>query len=196
MSENFDENLDEYYVQALMLAEVVKRILERKGEITFSAPVNFKRKAVTQFMKRMRVVSVEKFDTATYISSVNFYRSYEDYDKKRPIGLIVLYLEGDYIGELMGKLKYTIDDEESPSELEAACGTFCNLIAGNFKSGLTQLGYQDLEMSHFSVYRNEVVDGVEYPGEQKEKYEMSFEIKGKIRIYADLVMGKLIKKDR
>ncbi len=191
MSEYFDENLDEYNVQALMLAEVIKRILERKAEIQLSGPSQFIRKPISEFMKKMRVSSVEKFDTATYIATINFFKDYTDFNEGRPVGTLILYIEGNYIGELMAKLKYTLEDEDDQNELEAACGTFCNLIAGNFKSGLAQLGYPGLEMSHFSTYHNDVFEGVPYPVEQKEKYEIAFEIKGKIKIYADLIMGKI-----
>ena len=73
--------------------------------------------------------------------------------------------------------------------LEDACGTFCNLIAGNFKSGLTQLGYVELIMSHFSGFQNEILNGVEFHPSQKQMYEINYEIEGEKRIVTELCMG-------
>ena len=72
-----DEAVDKFYIQALMLAEVVRRILEKKADLALSAKPRLELKPITEFRKRMRVTSVTKFDEKTYISTVNFYENQE-----------------------------------------------------------------------------------------------------------------------
>ncbi|HBR15804.1 MAG TPA: hypothetical protein DD723_09760 [Candidatus Omnitrophica bacterium] len=185
------KDLDEYFVQAVLLGQVVQRILGRRGGIQLSRKPTFELKPVIEFMKRMRVSGLEKFDSATYISSINFYKNDEERHKHQAVGAIVIYFGEDYIVNILKKLDYPVTDDDDSETLEDACGAFCNLVAGNFKSGLLQLGYPELVMSHFSSYRNEVLDGVEYGHEQRQKYEINFEIKGQKSIVADLVMDKI-----
>lgn len=179
-----------FRVQAFLLAEVVKRILKKRAEVDLSSKPVLRTKPITEFMRRMRVNSFDKFEGTTYISTVNFYFNENDMENHKALGAIVLYVPEDYIVKLLQKLNYPITDEEDQDALEDGCGTFCNLIAGNFKSGLLQLGYAELEMSHFSSFRNEILNGVEYhyPYE-KEKYEISFEIGGQKSIVAELTLG-------
>jgi len=193
--ESGKKTINEFNIQARLLAEVVKRILDRKAHIYLSEVAAFKLKPITEFKRRMRVSSLEKFEDSTYISTVNFYSSEKDLDNKKAVGTLVIYIEEPYVVELLKKLDYPIEDEDSQPELADACGTVCNLIAGNFKSGLTQLGYIELAMSHFSSYRNEILNGVEYPADQKELYEISFEIRKRRRIVAELVMGDVPRTD-
>ena len=57
---------------AILLREVVLRILERKGQ--FKAKTSpFTQRQIVEFKKRMRVSSFDKFDNTTYISYINFY---------------------------------------------------------------------------------------------------------------------------
>ncbi len=188
-------SVNDFYVQALLLSEIVKRILDVKASIHLAKVSSVELKPIVDFMKRMRVSSLEKFEQSTFISTVNFYKNSSDMDNNVLIGLIILYIPEDYIDELLKKLEYPIDDEEEDEEeaLEAACGTVCNLIAGNFKSGLTQLGYQELEMSHFSSYKNQIFNGVEYCKSRPQKYEISYEVKGEKKLVLDYNMGKIPK---
>ena len=185
---------DENYVQSMLLAEVVKRIILKKAEIKLSRKPTFELKPISEFMKRMRVSSFEKFNEPTYISTVNFYETEEDMEKHRVLGTLVLYIGQEFLIRLFSELDYPYIDEDDQATLEDACGTFCNLIGGNFKSALIQLGYKELVMSHFSSYTNEVIDGVEYNTKQTQKSEIGFEIGGKKRIIADLILAAVPKK--
>jgi hypothetical protein len=184
---------DEFYIQTLMLAEVIKRILDRKASIFLSRVADFHMKPIVDFKNRMRVSGIEKFDGVTYISVVYFYLDQEAMKEERPVGTLIVYMEDDYIEEFLRKLDYPKIDEDDQEAIEDACGTITNLIAGNFKTGLTQLGYQELMMSHFMSYRTEVINGVEYDRTQTQKYEISFDIRSRRRIVAELVMGKIPK---
>ena len=185
---------DDLYVQALLLAKVVERVLKHRADIELSSAPKVELKPITEFIKRMRISGLTKFDERTYISTVNFYKNEKDGEQKKAIGAIIIYLPEMYVFKLLNELQYpAVIDEDDQAALLDACGTFCTIVAGNFKSGLTQLGYQELVMSHFSNYQNDVLNGVEYDPTQKELYEINFEIKGVKRIVADLTMGPILK---
>lgn len=184
----------EFYIQALLLAKVVERILSRKAGIDLSKPPRLELKPITEFVRRMRVSGLLKFNERTYIAAINLFKTEEDSEQHKAVGAIVLYIPETYVAKLFRELEYpSVIDEDDQEALLDACGTFCNLIAGNFKSGLTQLGYQELVMSHFSSYKNEVLNGVIYDPKQTRLYEISFEIRGEKRIVADLTMGPIPK---
>ncbi len=189
-----DKSIDFFYVQGLLLVEVIKRILNRRAGIQLSKiDFSLELKPITEFMQRMRVSSIEKFETTTYISTINFYANKKKMQQDEVLGTLVLYVEGTYVPEILKKLEYPIDKFDDEEILEDGCGTLCNLIAGNFKAGLTQLDYIELEMSHFISFRNEILEGVSYDFTQENKYEISIMINGVKRLMADLVMGDIPK---
>lgn len=187
------KEMSEFYIQTLMLVEVIKRILDRKASIFNTRVVDFNLKPIVEFKNRMRVSSLDKFDGITYVSVVYFFLNEDLQKENKPVGTLVIYMEDEYLEELLRKLDYPKIDVDDQDAVEDACGTICNLIAGNFKSGLTQLGYQELMMSHFRSFRTEVVNGVEYDFTQKQKYEIGFEVRDHRRIVVELVMGKIPK---
>lgn len=182
---------DELTLQAMMLAEVVKRILKVKGDVDLSSPPRLNKKNIVEFMKRMRVSGLSKFDEKTLLASVNFYANETDADNHKALGAIIVYIEENYASKLFRNLDYPLFDSDDTDTLLDACGSFCNLIAGNFKAGLTQLGYKELYMSHFSTYENEVVNGVQYDLSQTQIYELTFDIKEEKRLVVELTMGIL-----
>jgi len=190
--QNNKKKVDSLYVQALLIAEVVKRILWKRAEVRLSSAPIIRRVPIIDFMRKMRVWGLEKFEEEkVYISAVNFYRDSEDYENHRAVGALILYISETYIIKLFRDMGYPLLDDDDESSLMDACGTFCNLVAAKFKSGLIQLNYRELIMSHFMNYIDEIGPGVEYDVREKEKYEISFEISGKKRIVIDLTMGDI-----
>ncbi|MBP9855452.1 MAG: chemotaxis protein CheX [Candidatus Omnitrophica bacterium] len=186
-----NDRLDERYIQALMLARVVKRILKKRANIDLSSNPIFIVKPIAEFMNRIRVSSLSKFDETTYISTVNFYKSRDDLDKHDAVGVMIIYVGQSYLVELIKKLNYPDVDEDNQEVMLDSIGTLCNLIAGNFKTGLTQLGYIELVMSHFSGYENNVLMGIEFSPNETQMYEIQFEVDGKRRIVAEISMAPL-----
>jgi hypothetical protein len=180
---------DELTLQAMMLSEVVKRILRVKGDIELSSPPRMSKKNIVEFMKRMRISGLSKFEEKTLLSSVNFYANELDAENHRALGAIIIYIEENYSSKLFRDLDYPLFDSDDTESLLDACGSFCNVVAGNFKAGLTQLGYKELYMSHFSTFENEVINGIEYDPTQTQVYEIIFDIKEEKRIVIDLTMG-------
>jgi hypothetical protein len=186
-----ERNLDEFYVQALLLAEVFRRILRRQGALVLSKKPDIVLKPVVEFRKRMRVAGLPKFEEKTFIAYINFYRDEEDMAKHKALGVLILYIPEIYVVYLFQSLDYPVDDEDDIESIQDACGSLCNQIAGNFRAGLVQLGYQDIAMSHFLASQNDVVDGVEFCLEHTELYELSFYIKNQKRVIMDFNMGPI-----
>lgn len=184
---------DELYVHSLLLSKVVERVLQQRGGIELSDVPMFEKTPIVEFMKRMRVWSLEKFNDTTYISAINFFKNDKDLKAQKTLGTILIYIEEEYISYLFKRLDYPNLDEDDDDCLKDACGTFCNIIAAKFKSGLAQMGYAELSMSHFYSFKDEVFGGVAYDTQQKSKYEIAFEINGVKRIVAELTLGKVPK---
>ena len=75
--------------------------------------------------------------------------------------------------EMMKIMKYPPVDEESESAMLDSCGTLSNIIAGRFKSEISQNGYVELEMSHFWNYRNNAFNGVAFPESEYHDFEFT-----------------------
>ena len=110
-------------------------------------------------------------------------------------GLLVIYVEQDYVEKFIGLLQYPDVDEENWDDMKDACGAICNLIAGQFRIDFTAQGYPNMEMSHFSSYRNTSLAGVHFYNKVREKYELSFYIKGEKRLVVELTMGPVPKEE-
>lgn len=186
-------DIDELYVQSILLAKVFKRVLKARANFKLSSDPKMERVPIVEFCGRMRVWSLEKFKNTTYISSINFYKTEEDRQANKALGAIVLYIGEEYVAYLLQRLGYPEVSDE-PEELESACGTLLNLIAANFKNGLTQLGYKEPIMSHFLSCRAEVPGGIAYDNSCEEKYELSMELAGSRVVMLDLTMGDVEKK--
>lgn len=182
---------DPYYVQALVLAKVVEKILLKNASFRLSSRPDVQSRPVVSFMNRARVSGLEKFDQKTMVSVVNFYRTVADESAGKAAGAIILYVPEDFVFRLIKQLEYDIEESDGELGIMDACGTLCNLIAGNFKNGLSKIGYHPLVMSAFSTYENTPIDGVAFDSERKEIFEISFEIEGLKRIVVDLTMGKI-----
>ncbi len=184
--------LDEFVVQAALLSSVVKRILKRRANVQLSTKPAYKLKNIAEFMKRMRISSIEKFNMATYISSINFFKSEKDMKENNILGTLLIYVGEDYVPTLLKRLQYLdSNDDLDDGEFEDGVGTLCNLIAGKFKEGLIQIGYSELIMSHFISYQNVALDGVEFNNKEKQVYEISYEIDKEVQIIAELCMGNV-----
>jgi hypothetical protein len=186
-----DPSKNSLYLQALLLSKVVTRVLDQRGGIQLSTEPEFRLVHIVEFMKRMRVWSLDKFRGKTFISVINFYMSDEDMENHKATGAVIVYIGEEYVMTLLKKLGYPELDEDNEEMLEDACGTFLNIVSAKFKEGMIQLGYRELVMSHFVSFQNEAINGIEYDPKQKEKYEISFEIGGYKRIVFELTMGNV-----
>lgn len=175
-----------------LLAEGTKALCQERGDIQFSGAPKKKRKRIIEYNGRMRADGMEKFhNQATYVSCVNFYLNEKDLNNEKSIGSLVVYVEQSFIADLMRMLRYPAINDESEQAMLDSCGTLCNIIAGRFKTEISTAGYIELEMSHFSNYRNSAFDGVDFCFNEYDLYTIEFYIKDVKRLALDLTMGTL-----
>lgn len=179
------------FTMSLGLTVAVKKVFYEKSELKFSAEPVIEKKPIIQFMQRMRVEAMEKFNQTTFFSVVHFYKNVTALEANDPAGFLIVYIERTFVPEMLRLLKYPYIDYDNDDEVLDGTGAIVNLIAGQFKKELIRLGHADLEMSHFKSFINSNVNGVDYPRDQVEKYEVSFEIDDKKRLVVEMVMGPL-----
>lgn len=188
------EKQDDLFIQSVCLTEVILRTFEHKGKLDVTSQPVPKIRPIVIANKRMKVNSLGKFDGSTYISVINFYKNNEDMSSKNAIGALIVYIGEKYIVDLFAQMGYPDLDEDDEREMEDAVGTFCNIIAGKFRLALKQVGYIELEMSHFTSYQNEVPEGVFFDHRQNRKYEITFEIDEENALVVELTMGDVPKR--
>ncbi len=181
------------FTMALALAAAVKKVFYEKSEQKFSSEPTIEKRAIIQFVNRMRIDAMEKFNTTTFLSVIHYYKDNAALKNNEPIGLIIVYIERTFVPEMLRLFKYPYIDYDDDDEVLDGIGAISNLIAGYFKKELARLGYADLEMSHFRTAINSVLDGVEYSKDQTDKFEISFEIDDKKRMVVEMLMSPLPK---
>ncbi len=191
---SFSADGESAFTLALALTAAVKKIYYDKSEMTFSSEPILEKKIVTQFVHRMRVDAMEKFNSITAFSVLKFAANEADLGKQKYLITIVVYLEQKFLPEFLRLLKYPYIDSDDEMEVKDGCGTLINLIAGQYKREMASLGYKDVMMSPFESYINTTADGVGIPNGATEKYELSFEIEGTKRLVVEMVTLAMLPK--
>jgi hypothetical protein len=193
-SEEPQDHADTLRLMSKALSVAVKKIFFEKSKTKFSDNSSINQKAIVAFNGKLRIDAMEKFNQTTILSVVHYYKNSKELEAgKQPLGLIIIYLERKYIPEMLRLLQYPYIDFDDDNDVLDGAGAMINVIAGQFKAELRALGYQDLEMSHFQSFINNVPQGVDYPRTQTERYELSFNIDDKKRLVVEMVMAPLLK---
>ncbi len=175
---------------ANLLIKGMDGLFMERGEIKFTKPAEKVLGAIIEYQGKMQADGMEKYkNEATYVSAVNYYLNAADMAKKKAVGALIVYVEQTYMPKLMKLLKYPPVDDENENALLDSCGTLCNILAGRFKSEIVSGGYIELEMSHFSTFRNSAVPGVDFCASEFDLYTLSFFIENEKRIVIDMSMG-------
>ena len=173
---------------------VVGLLGERNAELKIKTSGK-KRLRIIEYDGKMRADGMEKFNNEpTYVSAINYYANKADMEKKKTLGTIVVYVEQNYMTKMMRLLQYPPVDDENEDALQDSCGTLCNILAGRFKSEISNAGYIELEMSHFIVSRNNVVPGVNFCFTEFDKYEIVFDIDGGKHLVIEITVGVVPKR--
>ncbi len=182
-----NKNLEEF---ANLLIKGMDGLFMERGEIKFSKPPEKVRGAIIEYKGKMQADGMEKYNNeAAYVSTVNYYLNALDMSKKKAVGALIVYVEQTYMPKMMKLLKYPPIDDESENALLDSCGTLCNILAGRFKSEIVSAGYIELEMSHFSTFRNRAVPGVDFCASEFDYYTVNFVIENEKRLVIDMSMG-------
>lgn len=188
------DDSEEVFTMVLALSAAVKKVFFERSESKFSSEPLIEKKPIVQFVNRMRIDAMEKFNSTTFLSAVHFYRNAQAMGKEPPLGVVIIYIERTFVPEMLRLFKYPYIDYDNDDEVLDGIGAVANLIAGFFKIELGRLGYIDLEMSHFRSAINSVLDGLEYSKSQLFKHEVNFEIDGVKRMAIDVVIEPLPRK--
>ncbi|MBF0510904.1 MAG: hypothetical protein HQL13_01105 [Candidatus Omnitrophica bacterium] len=185
------------FTLALALVAAVKKIFFEKTKTTFSNEPSLHKKSVVKFVNRMRVDAMEKFNSTTVFSVVQLAQDEEKLTNKDILVTLVVYMEQKFLPEFLRLLQYPYIDFDDDMEVKDGCGTVINLIAGQFKKEMVNLGYKDFMMSHFESFINTAPDGVQVPTAAMDKYEVSFQIEGVRRLFAEImIVNDLPKKSK
>ena len=184
---SFSSEGESAFTLALALSAAVKKVFYEKSQTTFSSEPQLEKKTVTQFVHRMRVDAMEKFNSTTVFSAIQFAANEEGLEKKEYVIALVVYLEQKFLPEFLRLLQYPYIDSDDEQEVKDGCGTLVNLIAGQYKREMAVLGYKDVTMSIFESYINTVADGVGIPNGATEKYEVSFDVEGTKRLVVEVI---------
>ncbi len=172
-----------------LLEKGTSALFAERGELNFSSFTKEKKKIIDS-EGRMRADGMEKFShEPTYVSAVNYFTNATDMSRDKALGALIVYVEQAYLPQLMKLLKYPPVDDESEDAMLDCCGTLSNIIAGRFKSEISQAGYIELEMSHFVNYRNSAFNGVNFPSSEYHLFELSGFLDGKKRLVMEMTMG-------
>ena len=191
---SFSADGETEFTLALALTAAVKKIFYEKSEMTFSSEPKLEKKTITQFVHKMRVDAMEKFNSTTIFSAIEFMSNKEGIHKPECLITLIVYLEKHFLPEFLRLLQYPYIESDDEIELKDGCGTLANLIAGQYKREMALLGYKDLMMSHFNSYINTAPDGIEIPKGLTEKYEFSFEVEGTRRLVVEVVSAHILPK--
>ncbi|HOD12562.1 MAG TPA: hypothetical protein PLO93_03415 [Candidatus Omnitrophota bacterium] len=181
-----NKDLDQF---GQMLNRSVERMFLERNEIRFSKDPDMEKRLIIEYGGLMRADGLEKYNESSFISYINYYLNAKDMEKNKAIGAIVVYIEQTYVATLLKLLKYPLADDEDLDALADCCGTLCNIIAGAFKTEISKAGYIELEMSHFTSYRNRAVVGVPFCFNEREKIESTFFIQNQKRLIVETTMG-------
>ena len=191
---SFSGDGESLFTLVLGLIAAVKKIFFEKSEMTFSREPVLEKRPITQFVQRMRVDAMEKFNTTTVFSVINFGASEEELGRGAYLVTMIIYMEQKYLPEFLRMLQYPYIDFDDDLEVKDGCGALANLIAGQYKRELAGLGYKDLMMSHFESYINTAVDGVPIPKGVTEKFELSFDVEGTKRLVVEIATLAILPK--
>lgn len=184
---SFSSEGESSFTLALAVCAAMKKIFFEKTKMTFSSEPKIEKKVITQFVHRMRVDAMEKFNATTVFSALQFAANEENLSRQQYMMTLVVYLEKNFLPEFLRLLQYPYIESDDDRECKDGCGTLVNLIAGQYKREMAVLGYKDLMMSPFESFINTAPDGVGIPKELSEKYELSFDIEGVKRLVVEMM---------
>ena len=167
---------------------VILKSIGKTGKINLTEEPKLAAKDIIEYDHRLRVSGLEKFNAPAYVSAVSYYKTSKDKEEHNACGAVVLYIEEQFVEILLKALGHGGIDDEQEDLINTKCGEFCVSLAGDFKNEISSQGYGDLICSEPLTGRNSIVEGIDFSYSQYEKYEISFTLKGKRILVAEVTM--------
>ncbi|MBF0504646.1 MAG: response regulator [Candidatus Omnitrophica bacterium] len=187
-------NSNSAYTLASTLSTAVKKVFYEKSGTKFSSVPKLRKKLIVQYDDKMRIDAMEKFNAPTVFSVLEFAANEEALNRQEYVLTLIVYLDREYLAELLRLLQYPYIDSDDEKELKDGCGTLVNLIGGQYKREMAAVGHEDLAMSHFRSYINSAGEGLEFPSGSTDKYEISFDIEDVKRIVVEVIAPAWLQK--
>lgn len=139
----------------------------------------------------MQASGLRKFHGRSYVSVIYFYLSEKQSEKNEVFGTFVLYVRDSAAYALARSMGRTGQSEKNTEEVVmSAVGEICNIIAGNFKDGISNLGYKKLFTSTPQNYMDMVPQGAKvFDKGQKNYHEYNFYLGDVRAVVIDAVMA-------
>ncbi|MCA9401611.1 MAG: chemotaxis protein CheX, partial [Candidatus Omnitrophica bacterium] len=150
-------------VLSTSIMSVVDETFKTMCNLSFTSEPKFGESEIIEYESRMRVFGLEKFNGPCYVTVINFFLDDKKLQQEDPCGTMVVYFEEDCASKILKALGYQIFNEDDEETVMDNCGEFCNVIAGNFKNELVNLGYKELVINAPLKYRNDIPEGVIFP---------------------------------
>lgn len=178
-------------VIATTVMGAVSNVITTMCHQEFTQEPKFREKEIIEYNSRMRVFGLEKFNGPSYISSVNLYRNNGSHDIQNVddvLGTMVLYLEPEAAQKIIKSLGMEINVNDENMILDN-CGEFCNLVAGQYKNKIMEMGYEDLILSAPTNFINDVPGGVRFCYDEYRYYETEFFLWKALALVVAVCMG-------
>ncbi len=167
------KSLDSQIIASAVLGSVEGALSNLPGIIPTDSPKT-KELEIEEYEGCMKATGVEKFESSSYLSVINYYLSNSDLEHHKPKGTLILYLGSENAGKFYKALGFKVPEDEDDASMLEACGKFCNSLGESFKNKLKESGYGGLVMSIPENYKNSVMGGAEFSAEQATIQEFSF----------------------
>jgi hypothetical protein len=111
----------------------------------------------------------------------------QEYGTKKVCGGVLVNVTKTNLSQVFGALGIT--DLSPDAEIRDACGEFCNIIAGVFKTEMVNLGYDDVQLSVPEGHADSISDILMHINNLC-KYKLNFAYKGRGIVTVDVFMGE------
>lgn len=125
----------------------------------------------------LRIMATE----GTFVALVMFQQPFGTRNIK---GGMLVYIPKRNVKDLFGNLG--IDEHSDGSEIMDACGEFCNVMAGSFKTEIVNSGYSDVSLSLPEKYADHVNELIRV--DVTCKYKLAFSHKGRDLLSVEVFM--------
>lgn len=166
----------------------VQKTIKTMSSEKFTTEPRITKRSIIPWRGKMKLFPMEKFHVPAFISVVHYYINQEDERRERPFATLLLYVEMVYTYNFLKNMGIAVqgrqvdryDEISEEDKLLADCvGELMNIIAGNCRGELKNVGYPEFIMSIPQNYVYEIPDGVTVPAKIDDRYEFFFPIKHK-----------------